>query len=73
MEVDVSIIVLVKRPEQLVHKPLRILQRHHAAVQGHHLLPAHLAVGTLSLENAEMLMVESYFLGPLGPLAVEVP
>ena len=54
MEVDVTIIVLVKRPEELLHKPLRILERHHAAVQSHHLLPAHLAVGALSLENAEI-------------------
>ena len=54
MEVDVSIVVLVKCPEQLLHKPLCILQRHHAAVQSHHLLPAHLAVGALSLENAEI-------------------
>ena len=54
MEVDVTIIVLVKCPEELLHKPLRILQGHHAAVQGHHLLPAHLAVGALSLKNTEM-------------------
>ena len=53
MEVKVSIVILVKTPEQLLHKPLRVLQGHHAAVQGHHLLPAHLAVWALSLENTE--------------------
>ena len=53
MEVEVSIVILVKTPEQLLHKPLRVLQRHHAAVQAHHLLPAHLAVRALSLENTE--------------------
>lgn len=53
MEVEVSIIVPVKSPEQLLHKSLGILQRHHTAVQGHNLLPAHLAGGTLGLENTE--------------------
>ena len=53
VEVKVSIVILVKTPEQLLHKPLRVLQGHHAAVQCHHLLPAHLAVGALSLENTE--------------------
>ena len=61
MKVKVSIVILIKSAEELLHKPLRILQRHHAAVQGHHLLPAHLAVGALSLENTRAKSHKSYF------------